>query len=52
MITNLTQKAKTESDKIYLERKCASLDKHIDELGYQLYGLTEEDIKIVEGNVK
>jgi adenine-specific DNA-methyltransferase len=52
MITNLTQKAKTESDKIYLERKCASLDKQTAQLVYQLYGLTEEEIKIVEGNVK
>ena len=40
--------AKTESDKTYLERKCATLDKQIDELVYQLYGLTEEEIKIVE----
>ena len=41
--------AKTESDKTYLERKCYSIDKQIDELVYQLYGLTEEEIKIVEG---
>ena len=41
--------AKTESDKDYLERKCSTLDKQIDELVYQLYGLTEEEIKIVEG---
>ncbi|HMN49023.1 MAG TPA: TaqI-like C-terminal specificity domain-containing protein [Ignavibacteriaceae bacterium] len=43
------QQAKTESDKNYLERKCDSLDKQIDELVYELYGLTEEEIKIVEG---
>ncbi len=46
------QQAKTESDKNYLERKCEQLDKQIDQLVYQLYGLTEEEIKIVEGNVK
>ena len=40
------QQTKTESDKNYLERKCATLDKQIDELVYQLYGLTEEEIKI------
>lgn len=40
--------AKTESDTSYLERKCATLDKQIDELVYQLYELTEEEIKIVE----
>jgi len=43
------QQAKTESDKNYLQRKCATLDKQIDELVYQLYGLTEEEIKVVEG---
>jgi len=31
-----------------IRRKCATLDKQIDELVYQLYGLTEEEIKIVE----
>ncbi len=45
------QQAKTESDKNYLNRKCETLDKQIDELVYQLYGLTEEEIKIVEGSV-
>jgi len=43
------QQAKTEGDKNYLNRKCETLDKQIDELVYQLYGLTEEEIKIVEG---
>lgn len=40
--------AKTESDKNYLGRKCDSIDKQIDELVYELYGLTEEEIKIVK----
>ena len=43
------QQSKTESDKNYLKRKCETLDKQIDELVYKLYGLTEEEIKIVEG---
>jgi hypothetical protein len=43
------QQAKTESDKNYLDRKCETLDKQIDQLVYQLYGLTEDEIKIVEG---
>lgn len=42
------QQAKTESDKNYLERKCEALDNQIDKLVYELYGLTEEEIKIVE----
>jgi len=45
-------KAKTEGDKNYLERKCERIDKEIDQLVYQLYGLTEEEIKIVEESVK
>ena len=28
---------------------CATLDRQIDALVYELYGLTEEEIKIVEG---
>jgi len=43
------QQAKTESNKDYLQRKCDSIDKQIDQLIYQLYGLTEEEIRIVEG---
>lgn len=43
-------KAKTESDKEYLEKKCSAIDRQIDQLVYELYGLTEEEIKIVEGN--
>lgn len=30
-------------------RKCERIDKEIDQLVYKLYGLTEEEIKIVEG---
>jgi len=43
------QHAKTDSDKNYLQRKCERIDKEIDQLVYNLYGLTEEEIKIVEG---
>ena len=43
------QQAKTESDKDYLQRKCDSIDKQIDQLVYELYGLTEDEIRIVEG---
>ena len=46
------QQAKTEGDKTYLQRKCETLDKQIDELVYQIYELTEKEIKIVEGSVK
>lgn len=42
--------AQTEKDKTYFENKCASLDRQIDTLVYELYGLTENEIKIVEGS--
>jgi predicted nucleic acid-binding Zn-ribbon protein len=42
-------KAKTEAEVNRLEMQCESLDRQIDEVVYGLYGLTEEEIKIVEG---
>ena len=41
-------KAKTDKDKTYYENKCAALDRQIDRLVYDLYGLTEEEVRIVE----
>lgn len=48
--------AKTDKYKTYYERKCCKsalagdfLDQQIDAEVYKLYGLTEEEIKIVEG---
>lgn len=41
-------KAKTDKDKTYYENKCAALDRQIDRLVYELYGLTEEEVQIVE----
>ncbi len=41
--------AQTDKDKSYYEKKCASLSRQIDALVYDLYGLTEDEIKIVEG---
>lgn len=43
------QTAKTDRDKTYYENKCADLDSAIDSEVYKLYGLTPEEIKIVEG---
>ncbi|HEY5534143.1 MAG TPA: DNA methyltransferase [Ignavibacteria bacterium] len=42
------QLIKTDKDKTYYERKCETLDNQIDSEVYKLYGLTEEEIKIVE----
>ncbi len=40
--------AKSDKDITYYQNKCASLDRQIDELVYELYGLTEAEIAIVE----
>jgi type I restriction-modification system DNA methylase subunit len=40
--------AKTESDKQFYQKKADIIDKQIDTLVYELYGLTAEEIKIVE----
>jgi len=41
-------KARAERDRTFYESKCATLDRQIDELVYQLYDLTPEEIAIVE----
>ena len=40
--------AQTDKDKTFYERKCASLERQIDQLVYELYGLNEDEIAIVE----
>jgi hypothetical protein len=42
--------AKTAHDKTILQRQIDATDKQIDNLVYELYGLTEEEIKIVESS--
>jgi type I restriction-modification system DNA methylase subunit/predicted type IV restriction endonuclease len=42
--------AKTEQEKTIIQRQIDSTDRRIDELVYELYGLTEEEIKIVESS--
>ncbi len=41
--------AKTDHEKTALQRRIDATDKQIDQLVYELYGLTEEEIRIVEG---
>jgi hypothetical protein len=38
----------TDNDKLYYKRKCEEIDKEIDTLVFQLYGLTPEEIDIIE----
>jgi hypothetical protein len=42
------QAARTDRDKTFYQDRCAALDRQIDRLVYELYGLTGEEIKIVE----
>ena len=43
------QKAKTAHGQTVLKRQIDATDREIDRLVYELYGLEEEEIKIVEG---
>ena len=43
------QQALSDEDKKLLEQRAAIVDRQIDKAVYKLYGLTEEDVKIVEG---
>jgi len=38
-----------EQDKDLYERQIKMVDAQIDRLVYELYGLTEEEVKVVEG---
>ena len=42
--------ARTERDQAFYESKCATLDRQIDNLVYERYDLTPEEIAIVEGS--
>jgi hypothetical protein len=42
-------RAQSDKDKDFYANKCAALDRQIDALVYELYGLTPDEIKIVEG---
>jgi type I restriction-modification system DNA methylase subunit len=41
--------SKTDAESNRLELQCAALDKQIDAAVYELYGLTDEEIRVVEG---
>jgi hypothetical protein len=44
--------APNKGDKDFYGNKCAALDRQMDALVYELYGLTEDEIKIVEGTAR
>ena len=41
--------AQSDKEKDFYGNKCAGLDRQIDALVYELYGLTEDEITIVKG---
>ena len=43
------QEARTPHEQIALQRQIEATDRQIDALVYELYRLTEEEIRIVEG---
>jgi hypothetical protein len=43
---------KTPNEKVVLQRQIDGTDNQIDRLVYELYGLTEEEIKLIENSVK
>jgi hypothetical protein len=43
------QDVRTPHEKIAIQRQIEATDRQIDALVYELYGLTEEEIRIVEG---
>jgi hypothetical protein len=43
--------ARTPDEKARLQRQIDATDYQIDQLVYELYGLTEEEIKIVEESI-
>jgi hypothetical protein len=42
--------AHTDKDKIFYENKCAAIDQQINQLVYELYGLSDEEIRIIGEN--
>ena len=46
------QDARLEQEKTQLSRQIEATDASIDKLVYELYGLTEEEIAVVEGSGK
>ena len=44
--------AKTDHERTVIDRQIEATDREIDRLVYELYGLSEDEIRLVEGAVK
>jgi len=51
-ILELTERFERNHNKILIQRQIDTTDKQIDHLVYELYGLTDEEIRIVEEGTK
>jgi hypothetical protein len=51
-LNKIVQDATLDHEKTLLQRQIEATDAAIDKLVYELYGLTDEEIAIVEGNAK
>ena len=51
-LNSAIENSKTPQERKNIERQIAAVDKQIDQLVYELYGLTEDEIKIVEDSIK
>jgi hypothetical protein len=51
-IRDLSSATKTDHDKTAVHRQIDSADRQIDQLVYQLYGLTDDEIRMVEEATK
>jgi len=49
VLQNQLPNAKAGHDQTHIQRQIDATDRQIDKLVYELYGLTEEDIAVVEG---
>jgi len=49
LVERYTKEASTPDAETRVQRQIEATDREIDDLVYELYGLTEEEIKIVEG---
>jgi len=50
-MSKLTPLANTDHEKTALQRQINDTDRQIDQFVYELYGLTDEEIRIVEGGI-
>jgi hypothetical protein len=46
-----SRQRRTEQEKLVVQHQINGIDRQIDQLVYELYGLTDEEIAVVEGSM-